>query len=105
MIVNNLSNVTLTLDDSAGSDLPADAPLASGAYRPRDANNDTGSDCNAMDVPPISSDVAPSTFNDLDPNGEWTLFVYNANMSNPGALAGGWSLEITVQVKKKQLVA
>ena len=102
MIVNNVSNVTLTLDDSAASDLPQDPPLASWTYRPRNDNNDTGSDFNAMDVPPISADVAPSTFNDLNPNGAWTLYVSNANNSNPGALAGGWSLEITAQVKKKQ---
>lgn len=100
VIVNNVSNVTLTLDDGAVSDLPADPPLASGTYRPRNYNNDTGSDFNPMDVPPISGDVALSTFNSLNPNGEWTLYVSNANNSNPGALAGGWSLEITAQVKK-----
>ncbi|MFN8664805.1 MAG: hypothetical protein U0075_23195 [Thermomicrobiales bacterium] len=102
VIVNNVSNVTLTLDDSAGSDIPADPPLTSGTYRPRNYNNDTGSDFNPMDVPPISGNEKLSTFNGINPNGEWTLYVYNANASNPGALAGGWSLEITARVKKKK---
>ena len=102
VIVNNVSNVTLTLDDSAGSDIPADPPLTSGTYRPRNYNNDTGSDFNPMDVPPISGNEKLSTFNGINPNGEWTLYVYNANASNPGALAGGWSLEITARVKKRK---
>jgi hypothetical protein len=100
VVVNNVSNVTLTLDDFAESDIPASPPLTSGTYRPRNYNNDTGSDFNPLDVPPISGNEALSTFHGINPNGEWTLYVYNANASEPGSLAGGWSLQITAVAKK-----
>lgn len=100
VVVNDVSNVTLTLDDYAERDLPAGPPLTSGAYRPRNGNNDTGSDFNPVDVPPISGNVALSTFHGINPNGVWTLYVYSANASEPGLLAGGWSLQITAVARK-----
>jgi subtilisin-like proprotein convertase family protein len=100
VVANNVSNVTLTLDDFAERDIPASPPLTSGAYRPRNYGSDTASDFNPMDVPPISGNEKLSTFHGIDPNGEWTLYVYNANAINPGSLAGGWSLEITAVAKR-----
>lgn len=100
VVVSNVSNVTLTLDDYAERDIPAGPPLPSGTYRPRNYNNDTGSDFNPMEVPPISGDVALSTFYGIDPNGEWSLYVHNANASDPGVLAGGWSLQIHAVAKR-----
>jgi subtilisin-like proprotein convertase family protein len=72
--VNNVSNVTLTYDDIPEHDLPADPPPASG-------------------------DEKRSTFYGINPNGKWALYVCNANASDPGSLAGGWSLEITAVAK------
>lgn len=100
VVVNDVSNVTLTLDDYAESDIAAGPPLTSGTYRPRNYNGDTSSDFNPMDVPPISGDVALSTFFGIDPNGEWSLYVHNANASDPGVLAGGWSLQIQAVAKR-----
>lgn len=53
-----------------------------------------------MDVPPVSGKVALSTFSGIVPNGEWTLYVYNANASEPGSVAGGWSLNVTAVARK-----
>lgn len=102
VIVNDVVNVTLTLDDSATGDIPEGPPLASGSYRPRNYNNDTPNDFNPMEVPLISGNEKLSTFNGINPNGVWTLHVYNANGSGSGQLHGGWSLAITAQVKKKK---
>ena len=100
VVVNDVRNVTLTLDDYAVRDVPAGPPLVSGIYRPRNYNDDPGSDFNPADVPPVSGKVALSTFSGIDPNGEWTLYVYNANVSEPGSVAGGWSLNVTAVARK-----
>lgn len=100
VVVNNVSNVTLTFDDYLGDELPAGPSLVSGTYRPCNLNNDTGSDFNPMEVPPVSGKTALSTFRGINPNGEWTLYVYNANSSNPGLLAGGWSLNIWAYARR-----
>ena len=34
-------------------------------------------------------------FNGTNPNGTWSLFVYDDTFSDEGRLAGGWSIEIT----------
>lgn len=100
VVVNDVNNVTLTLTDAAEVDLPAGPPLVSGSYRPRNFGDDTSSDFNPQEVPPISGDVRFSTFYGIDPNGVWSLHVYNANSSNPGLLAGGWSLQLYARSKR-----
>lgn len=97
---NNTMNATLTFDDEANDELDQDGPLTSGTYKPVNFGNDTNSDFNPMDTPAPSGDVALSTFDGINPNGAWTLFVYNANASNPGKLDGGWSLQIKAKAQK-----
>jgi subtilisin-like proprotein convertase family protein len=100
VVVNDVRDVTLTFVSHAIRLLLAGPPLSSGTYRPRNYNNDTDIDFNPIEVPPISGKVELWTFYGIDPNGEWTLYVYNANASDPGVLAGGWSVEITAVAKR-----
>ncbi len=86
----DVSNLTLALDDAAASSIPYALP--SGTYKP--TNVDGGYD-------DIFSDLAPSgpygttlsVFNDIDPNGTWSLYVYDDCCFAAGSIAGGWSLE------------
>ncbi len=96
-------NITLTLDDEAPTALPIDAPPTSGTFRPRDAFGDSDT---LLDFPapaPLpSGSEALSTFDGIDPNGEWHLFVLDDTGSDEGAVAGGWSLTIAAKVKNSK---
>jgi subtilisin-like proprotein convertase family protein len=97
------SHITLTLDDEAPAPLPIDAPPASGAFQPLDAfgTSDALLEFPAP-APPPSGNTALSTFDGLDPIGEWQLFVLDDTSSDNGSLAGGWSLTIAAKSKKKR---
>jgi len=97
------SHITLTLDDEAPAPLSIDVPPTSGAFQPLDA---FGTSDNLLEfpapAPPPSGNAALSTFDGIDPNGEWQLFVLDDTGSDNGSLAGGWSLTITAKAKKKR---
>jgi subtilisin-like proprotein convertase family protein len=92
---NPISNVTLTLDDDAATDLPALLPLTSGTFRPRDIDIGADPDNFVGAAPAESGNVALSTFDGLDPNGTWSLFVVDSFAAESGSIAGGWTLTIT----------
>lgn len=88
------SNVDLTFSD-AGAALPTDTPMVTGVYRPLNigASGDTF---------PVSAPYgsALDVFNELSPEGVWSLYVRDDATGDAGLLAGGWSLE----VRTRQLV-
>ena len=89
---NALTDVTLTFDDTAADALPDRFAILPGTYRPTDY------DSTDLMPPPAPAGPYPSTldvFNGTDPNGTWSLFVYDDTFSDQGRLAGGWSIEIT----------
>ncbi|HEU0008859.1 MAG TPA: S8 family serine peptidase [Verrucomicrobiae bacterium] len=89
---NALADVTLTFDDTAANALPDRFAIVSGAYRPTDY------DSADLLPPPAPAGPYPSTlgvFDRINPNGTWSLFIYDDTFSDQGRLAGGWSLEIT----------
>jgi len=92
-------NLTLTFDDQAVSALPLTSQLVSGTFRP---TNDNMIDNLPAPAPVTGSIVALSVFNCSNPNGQWQLFVRDDTAPENGEIAGGWSLEITAQVKKKK---
>ena len=91
-------DLTLTFDDEAGASLPVANPLTSGRFQP---GNFMGDDPFVGAIPP-SGAVALSAFNGSNPNGEWSLFIYDDQAGNSGEVARGWELKITAKVKKKQ---
>jgi hypothetical protein len=97
------SHLTLTLDDEAPVPLPIDAPPTSGTFQPLDAfgTSDTFLDFPSP-APPPSGGAALSTFDGIDPNGDWQLFVFDDTGSDKGSIAGGWSLTIAAKTKKKR---
>ncbi|MDQ4132709.1 MAG: hypothetical protein M3179_05755, partial [Actinomycetota bacterium] len=121
------TNVTLTLDDAAPTPLPADAALTSGTYRPLDDDNrDFDPDLintDRFDPPapsptdPVgvfrpsngvwffrtdSNNVALSSFNGVNPNGTWSLYVMDDVAGGPDdgenqlpTFSCGWSIDVT----------
>lgn len=91
----DVSNLTIKLDDQAAAFLPPNTLLGSGTFRP---TNDGLVD----DFPPPaapSSDVALSTFKGINPNGSWRLYVVDDASPDGGSFAGGWSLQIKARVR------
>jgi uncharacterized repeat protein (TIGR01451 family) len=88
---NGITNVTLTFDDRAVESLPKFERISSGLWRP-------------TDYPPLDSFPAPAppgpystslaTFNYIDPNGPWSLYILDDAFGDIGMLSGGWALEI-----------
>jgi subtilisin-like proprotein convertase family protein len=93
------NDLTLTLDDEAEEALPATDALTSGSFQPFSQN--AGVNSFPVPAPPLSGDVALATFDGLNPNGQWRLFILDGGQSDVGALDGGWSLEITAKAKVK----
>jgi hypothetical protein len=90
-------DLTLQLDDEAGTPLPFAELLSSGAFRPTaDADNAAF----PAPAPATSANTALSTFDGIDPNGQWQLFVVDTGVADRGAISEGWSLEITAKAKK-----
>ena len=93
------SNVTLTFDDAATNFLSQDinGGLFSGTFKPTPAPAVT-SNCNEI-ATPASTPAGPygttlAVFNGTNPNGTWSLYVYDDCTFGSGSIAGGWSLEI-----------
>ncbi|HWJ81891.1 MAG TPA: hypothetical protein VNS55_06630 [Nocardioides sp.] len=87
---NDFVNTDVTFDDQAASGVPSVTPIPSGSYRPTAPGT-------ANDPPPAPSPGGASlgTFNLMDPNGVWSLYVYDDLAGDTGVIAGGWSLSIT----------
>lgn len=95
----NVSGLTITLDDEAAEELQNGATLQSGTFRPA---NLSGGDAFPAPAPALNDNVALSTFDGLDPHGEWRLFVVDDVNGDTGSIENGWSVEITAKVKEKQ---
>jgi uncharacterized repeat protein (TIGR01451 family)/uncharacterized delta-60 repeat protein len=89
-----ISNLTLTFDDNAPSEIPDNAMLVSGTYRP--ANHATAGDPFPAPAPAGPYPTRPlADFNGINPNGVWSLYVLDDERGDAGAINGGWSLIIT----------
>lgn len=84
------NNVTLTFDDAAINPTPIFTALTSGTYFP------TNYSSIGLPAPAPSSPYSTqlASFNGSDANGNWSLFVYDAQAGNGGSIAGGWSLKL-----------
>jgi subtilisin-like proprotein convertase family protein len=83
--------ITLTFDDSATNALPGSRLLTTGTYQP-------GSYLGTVAFPapaplgPYGSTLA--AVNGQDPNGVWSLYVFDDRAGDAGFIAGGWSLVV-----------
>ncbi len=85
------SGVNLTFDDSAATYLPTNQVLATGSFKPT-RNGFTTFPNGITPAGPYGS--ALNVFNGANPNGAWSLYVYDSQMQDAGAISGGWTLNI-----------
>lgn len=90
--------LTLILNDEATSPIPTDGPLVGGAFRPTD-RNEPPPDTFPSPAPGPSERTALSTFDGIDPNGTWRLYVRDDSNTETGSIAG-WSLRITARARR-----
>ncbi len=97
LAIHAFPNVTLTFDDSAASPVPL-LYITSGTYRPRNIDF-FGSDSFPAPAPagPFSSVL--SVYNGTDPNGDWSLYVFDDSRFLTGSIANGWRLDIETFVE------
>ena len=85
------TDMDLTLDDAAASDLPSTATLVSGTYRP--TNGGTVPDTFADPAPEVAGTSALSVFgNGTTAAGEWKLYVMDDAPAGDGHTIGSWGL-------------
>jgi PKD repeat protein len=86
----DVSDVTLTFADGA-AELPNGPTLTSGTFRP---TNFGAGDVWPAPAPAASGLTTLATFDGVDPNGTWSLFVVDDADDDDGAIAGGWCINI-----------
>ena len=93
-------NINYTLADSGATVIPKPGTPVSGTFKPTDYFN--GDVFPAPAPPGANQQPAPiggatfaSVFNGTDPNGTWSLYVFDFAAGDGGSIAGGWSLGIT----------
>lgn len=74
-------NVNISLDDAAAAALPDESPISSGTYRPTDFESN---DLFVSPAPSTSANTALSTFNGIDANGDWRLYVIDDTEGDAG---------------------
>lgn len=88
-----VTNINLTFDDDAASGtLPNFDPITSGTYKP---SNYEGPVALPGTAPSKSYQYALSAFNWSNPNGAWSLYVYDDTAADSGIIASGWSLSLS----------
>jgi uncharacterized repeat protein (TIGR01451 family) len=92
------TNVTLTFDDAASGSLPSSRLFASGSgqivsgtFQPTD---DGLAQPFPSPAPATPSGSALAKFIGSNPNGAWTLYVFDNSAGDSGNIAGGWSLNL-----------
>jgi hypothetical protein len=98
VINDEVTNLTLVLDDQAPLLLPATERLVSGSFRPQNVAV-MGDEADPFPAPAsFTPNVTLSTFTGINPNGTWRLFVVDDVGGDEGSLAG-WSLTIKARVR------
>ncbi len=87
----DLTDVDLTLDDEASTDLPDSTVVTAGTFRPTNPGSEL--DAFPAPAPAASGATALSAFDGTDPNGVWKLFAYDDTGGDLTRLSG-WSLDI-----------
>jgi subtilisin-like proprotein convertase family protein len=89
----DLVNTMLVFDDDAASQLPDSAQITSGTWRPADFES---GDVLASPAPAGPYGTVLSVFKGINPNGTWSLYVYDDAGGDLGSVAGGWSVQLSL---------
>jgi uncharacterized repeat protein (TIGR01451 family) len=88
----SITNLIITLDDDASSALPNAARITTGTYRPIGYGTVTFPSPAPTNLPYATTLSACKW---TQPNGAWSLYVYDDSIGDLGSLVSGWSLSIT----------
>lgn len=86
-----VKSVTITLDDDASQSLPNGTSFTNGTYKP--TSYSTMSFVSPAPATPYSTTL--SDLKGISPNGTWSLYIVDVEAPDSGAIAGGWSLNLT----------
>lgn len=86
----DIEGIDIVLDDAAAANLPDNTTYSSGTYKP--TNMGFGPDTWPAPAPAAAGLTALSSFDGIDPNGTWKLYVINDMDGASGMFRGGWSL-------------
>jgi len=103
-VATHTGPINLVFDDQAAAQLAQSPAPTSGSFKPTDHCAEATSfdppgpgtaygDPGPGPSPPFST--LASSFNGLSPNGTWKLFVQDFEGFDSGAIAGGWTLNLT----------
>jgi hypothetical protein len=87
-----VTNLSFTLDSSAGSALPDDGPLTAGTFRP--ADYEVTADTFASPAPGGPYETNLNVLAGSPANGDWKLYVVDDARLDTGAIARGWSISL-----------
>jgi subtilisin-like proprotein convertase family protein len=90
---DDISNVSVTIDDGAATPMADATKLNSGTYQP--TNVGTGDTWPAPAPAPSANTTLAAAFGGTAPNGTWSLFVVDDLGADMGTLSHGWSVRIT----------
>ena len=88
----NLNNVTLTFDDAAANSLTT-SQITNGTYKP--TNIGLADAAFPLPAPAMPYANSLSTFNGINPNGVWSLFIVDDSGTDGGTIASGWRIFIS----------
>ena len=96
------TNASMTLSDSAAALVPT-SPLSTGSYSYKPTNYTSGDTFAApapvgpyQEAASAGSATFASVFGGANPNGNWSVYVYDDGSGDTGSIAGGWCLEFTL---------
>jgi hypothetical protein len=93
----SLNDVNLTFDDEAADELPDGTQITAGTYKPTDGNAENGAPRPEPSLPSGPSGPYGTSLREFDganPNGTYSLYVYDDATGDAGQIRGGFSLDI-----------
>jgi len=94
------SPLDIIFDDAASSQLPATVPVTSGTFKPTAYNNlptiifPAPAPTDPSYAAPLGVETLTTAFQGINPNGFWSLFMFNRPGSFPASV-GNWCLSFT----------
>ncbi|MBL8182439.1 MAG: InlB B-repeat-containing protein, partial [Blastocatellia bacterium] len=86
---------TITISDTGIATMPlGNTAIPTGTYKPTGSGGTYPSPAPAGPYP-SSPATLNETFANADPNGDWSLFIVDAESGDSGSVSGGWCVELT----------
>jgi uncharacterized repeat protein (TIGR01451 family) len=91
---NALNNATIVFDDSATAVIPDQTRITNGTYRAANYLAPFADTMAPFTPGTVWTNTSLATFNGINPNGIWSLYIVDDSGTDSGSIANGWSLNI-----------